>query len=216
MKEMKFKDIDADLVKEIKRMAEDEMEEIDRHRYKKPKEIHISELSLCPLELKRIIKEAETNDIELEDFTFDEVKYLYVGRMFHKEIEELLRNRHQLNEVIIESKIRIPLKNGFSIIGTPDIVVNNIPYDLKTCSSIALTKENLSLKYMQQLTIYCNLLGSKRGYFVLIEKNSMNMEQVLIEIGDNNLLAPLIETMNNIIEGKEIYHDKEKCICQTK
>lgn len=201
---------------------------IGNSRFIKPNEIHVTELSLCPIELTEILNNRSN---ETEELKFSELKYFHIGKLFHKNIEDIIdrqRNTKKEFNIQIEPKIRVPIyytiplndpeltkvirpPENFYLVGTPDIVINDSVFDLKTCSFLNYATENIPLRYYYQLNLYANMLNIKKAYLLFIEKSSFNMQQIEIPI-EKDILSLTLRNITDTLNKKPIYHNPKECI----
>lgn len=209
----------------------------NKQHFTKPDEIHVTEISSCPIiTLRHLARRfdlphVKKTEIDNNQLNFSELKYFHIGKMFHKNIEELLlTTRRDPTNIQIENKIKVPIyyteplndPNGkiiranvnagkIFLTGTPDVLIDNVPYDLKTTFSLNYIIDKVPPEYLIQITLYANILNAKIGHLVFIEKSTFNMRQVGIPIRIN-ILPSVLRMITKLINGQKVIHP-ENCIC---
>lgn len=142
------------------------------------------------LKPKNFFKEQRFNDITL--MTFE------IGKMYHNHIQSFFKKE--------ECEIKINIKEGdYKIIGRVDLLLNNTPIELKTCSDFP---GKPYLAHIYQLQCYLKALEhkteTKHGFITYIKKDKRAFKTMNYKIRQNN------EVWQKIISKVNKFHEELK------
>ena len=115
-----------------------------------------------------------------------------IGRMYHDYIQNLFPEAEK------EKKIEVKVKD-FKIVGRVDLILNNVPIELKTCST--LPKKHY-LAHETQLQCYLEGLNKDFGFITYIEKNPR------VFVTKNYKIYRDKKLFQTICDKLEIFHEK--------
>jgi CRISPR/Cas system-associated exonuclease Cas4 (RecB family) len=119
------------------------------------------------------------------------------GRLLH---EAFARNLQQSLPLFFEVGFAFGLENGWVLRGRCDAIAGDAVYEFKFTRSIGKAKENAG--YYLQLQLYCYAFRAKKGYLVLIDRETFDMEFVEIQ-PDIYVAEKLIEDAKYLCECLE-------------
>jgi CRISPR-associated exonuclease Cas4 len=98
------------------------------------------------------------------------------GRLLH---EAFSRNLQRSLPLFFEVGFALGLENGWVLRGRCDAIAGDEVYEFKFTRSIGKAKENAG--YYLQLQLYCYAFRAKKGYLVLIDRDTFDMEFVEVQ-----------------------------------
>ena len=119
------------------------------------------------------------------------------GKLLH---EAFARNLQQALPLFFEVGFALGLENGWVLKGRCDAIAGDEVYEFKFTRSIGKAKENAS--YYLQLQLYCYAFRAKKGYLVLIDRETFDMEFVEVQ-PDVYVAEKLIEDAKYLCECLE-------------
>jgi CRISPR/Cas system-associated exonuclease Cas4 (RecB family) len=127
-----------------------------------------------------------------------------VGRLLH---EAFARNLQQSLPLFFEVGFALGLENGWVLKGRCDAIACDVVYEFKFTRSISKAKENAG--YYLQLQLYCYAFRAKKGYLVLIDRDTFDMEFVEVQ-PDAYVAEKLIDDAKYLCECLEKREAPEK------
>jgi CRISPR-associated exonuclease Cas4 len=122
---------------------------------------------------------------------------MIIGRLLHDAFERLLEKYIQ---AFFEMSFCFGLGNGWVLKGRCDMLVGDEVYEFKFVRNINKAKENAS--YYLQLQLYCYAFRVKKGYLVMINRETFDMEFIEVQ-PDAYVAERLIEDAKYLCECLE-------------
>lgn len=118
------------------------------------------------------------------------------GQLF----EDFVINTIQNEATSIETQVRIELPEH-DLTGKVDVIVNGIPYELKTVHSdkfwyMEKLNKGPDLHYKTQLWVYLEALKKEQGRLVLISKDDLTIKEYIIFRNDEELRKIVMEELS--------------------
>jgi len=122
---------------------------------------------------------------------------MVIGRLLHDAFERLLQKYIQ---AFFEVSFGFGLGNGWVLKGRCDMLIGDEVYEFKFVRSINKAKENAG--YYLQVQFYCYGFRAKRGFLVLIDRETLDME--FVEVSPDAYVAErMIEDAKYLCECLE-------------
>jgi CRISPR/Cas system-associated exonuclease Cas4 (RecB family) len=120
-----------------------------------------------------------------------------IGKLLH---EAFAKSLQQALPLFFEVGFALGLENGWVLKGRCDAIAGDIVYEFKFTRSISKAKENVG--YYLQLQLYCYAFRAKKGYLVLIDRDTFGMEFIEVQ-PDVYVAERLIEDAKYLCECLE-------------
>jgi CRISPR/Cas system-associated exonuclease Cas4 (RecB family) len=157
-------------------------------------------------------KEREDNTIHVSDLTscmrrsFFNIYFnaqpkptpaMLQGKLFHVALEKVLKSDDSFADAEFEVECSYSLENGWKLKGRADVVTSEAVYEFKFTKG---TKYNqASTMYFAQLSAYLKMIQKPRGYLVLVDRETFDVQ--VLEVSEiDDLWNTVLQDANILID----------------
>jgi CRISPR/Cas system-associated exonuclease Cas4 (RecB family) len=119
------------------------------------------------------------------------------GKLFHVALEKVLKSDESFSSAEFEVECSHDLGNGWKLKGRADVVTDEAIYEFKFAKG---TKYNqASTMYFAQLSAYLKMIGRQKGYLVLVDRGTFNVD--VLEVSEiDDLWNVVLQDANILID----------------